>query len=126
MSPLTLEPVEGVYAVARLMDDAMVPRWAWTGALSSVTRTTDEVSIVCEEGAVPPGVTAERGFRALRVAGTIDFAVTGVVSSLTAPLAQAGISVFVVSTHDTDYLLVKSDRYDDAVAAWARAGVQTR
>ena len=126
MTPLTLEPVEGVYAVARLMDDAMVPRWAWTGAFCSVTRTPDEVSIVCEEGAVPPGVTAERGFRALRVVGTIDFAVTGVVSSLTAPLAQAGISVFVVSTHDTDYLLVKSDRYDDAIAAWARAGFQTR
>jgi hypothetical protein len=123
---VTLEPVEGVYAVARLAEDAVVPRWAWTGAFASATRTPDEVSIVCAAAAVPAGVKAERGFRMLRVAGAIDFAVTGVVSSLTAPLAQVGISVFVVSTHDTDYLLVKADRYDDAVAAWGRAGVQTR
>jgi hypothetical protein len=123
---VTLEPVEGVYAVARLAEDAMVPRWAWTGAFASVTRTPDELSIVCDEAVVPAGVKAERGFRLIRVRGTIDFAVTGVVSSLTVPLAEGGISVFVVSTHDTDYLLVKADRYDDAVAAWNRGGVQTR
>jgi hypothetical protein len=121
-----LEPIEGSYAVARLAEDAMVPRWAWTGAVASVTRTPEEVSIVCEESAVPPGVKAERGFRMVRVAGTIDFGVTGVVRALTAPLAEAGISVFVVSTHDTDYLLVKSDRYADATAAWERAGIQTK
>ena len=126
MTPFTLEPVDGIYAIARLAEDAMVPRWAWAGAFACVARTPNEVSIVCDEGAVPAGVTAVRGFRMMRVAGTIDFAVTGVVRSLTVPLAEAGIPVFVVSTHDTDYLLVKAERYDDARAAWSRAGIQTR
>jgi len=79
-----------------------------------VTRTQEELSIVCAEGIVPEGVSCERGWRSLRVRGRIAFSQVGVLSSLVAPLAEGGISVFVVSTYDTDYVLVKQDALSSA------------
>ncbi len=73
----------------------------------SLTRTGEELSVVCAENLVPVDVQAERGWRALRVAGVIDFSVGGVLATLAVPLAEAGISVFAISTYNTDYLLVK-------------------
>ena len=119
---MTLARVPGRYAVARLAPDAPVPSWASTGALTSITRTADELSIVCDDDAVPNGVYAMRDFAALRVLGTIDFAVVGVLASLTRVLAEAGVSVFAFSTFDTDYLLVRTadvDRARRAIAAVA-------
>src|SRR4051812_18016096 len=100
-------------AVCRLDAGAEVPPWAWAGAgagagaFVSVTRTRDELSVVAAEADVPEGVQAERGWRALRVAGTLDFGLVGVLASLCVPLAGAGVPVFAVSTFDTDYLLVQ-------------------
>ena len=71
---------------------------------------------------MPEGVVAERGWRCLRVAGTIPFSVVGVLASLAAPLAEAGISVFAVSTFDTDYLLVKAADFEKAITALTQAG----
>lgn len=98
-----------------------MPEWA-AGSFTSVTRTPEELSVVCSQDAVPEAVTAERGWRCLVVAGPLDFALTGIAASLAAPLADAGISVFFVATFDTDYLLVKEDRLADATAALERAG----
>jgi hypothetical protein len=103
-----------------------VPAWAEGGAFFSATRTRDELSVVCEEAAVPDGVKAEKGWAALRLHGPIPFGTTGVLSSLTAPLAEAGISVFAISTFDTDYLLVKAVSLSGAVAALRKAGVEVR
>jgi hypothetical protein len=111
-------------AVCRLAPDAAIPGWALApgaaGApvtLVSLTRTPEELSIVCPQDRLPPGVRAERGFRAFKVAGPLDFSLTGVLSTLLAPLAAAGVSVFAVSTYDTDYILVK----DKQLAAARRA-----
>jgi hypothetical protein len=115
----------GELAVVRLPPDAHVPPWAFSaapGRLWSLTRTDDELSLVRAADAVPSDARAERGWRALRIAGTIDFALTGVLSSVLAPLADAGVSVFAVSTYDTDYLLVRSHALDGAVEALRRAG----
>ena len=109
-------------AVCRLPPADEVPSWAWTGPLASVTRTAEELSVVCAESAVPDDVQAERGWRAMRVAGPLDFDLTGVVSSLTAPLADAGVPVFVLSTFDTDWLLVRHANVDEAVHALVHAG----
>jgi hypothetical protein len=87
-----------------------------------VTRTPDELSIVCAAGAVPDGSRSERGWRALRVAGPLDFSLTGVLVSLLAPLADAAVPAFAVSTHDTDYLLVKEESLARAADALRRAG----
>jgi len=75
---------------------------------------------------VPEGITAERGWRCLEVEGPLDFTLTGVISELTGPLAAAGIAVFVLSTYDTDYLLVKDECLSAATVALVRAGHAVR
>jgi len=119
---LSLSVVPGRYAVAQLPPDAEIPSWASRGAVTSVTRTPRELSIVCEETAVPEDVRAERGFAALVIDGSMDFALTGILASVTAPLAEATISLFAFSTYDTDYVMVKADRLDEAVAALRARG----
>ena len=109
-------------AICRLAADHPVPTWAWAGEFGSVTRTRDEVSVVCPEAAVPATVRAERGWRALRVAGTQDLALVGVLASLAGPIATAGASVFALATYDTDYLLVRDEALPAVVAALTAAG----
>jgi hypothetical protein len=125
MSASTLISLDGLFAVCRLAAEAPLPAWAAggpSGSLVSITRTADELSIVCRQELVPEGVRCERGWRVLRVAGTLDFNLVGVLAALLAPLAEAGVAVFVLSTFDTDYLLVKDDRLDAADDALRRAG----
>jgi hypothetical protein len=122
---LRLIVLPGELAVVRLPPDVHVPQWAFSaapGTLWSLTRTDDEVSIVRAADAVPSDARAERGWRALRIAGTIDFGLTGVLAAVLAPLADAGISIFAVSTYDTDYVLVRAGALDAAVEALRRAG----
>ena len=118
---MDLEPLPGRYAVCRLDPAARTPAWA-DGPFVSVTRTADELSVVCSEEAVPPEVRAERGWRCLRVAGKLDFALVGVLAGLAGPLAAAGVSVFVVSTFDTDYMLVQDRDLGRAVNVLRNAG----
>lgn len=95
---------------------------ATAGSFFSITRTADELSVVCRQDAVPEGVVCQRGWRCLRVAGTIPLSVVGVLASLAAPLAEAGISAFAVSTFDTDYLLVKDKDLKAALESLRAAG----
>ncbi len=119
---LTLIVLDGNFAVCRLEPGAPIPPWATAGDLFSITRTADELSVVCHQDAVPEGIPCERGWRCIRVAGTIPFSVVGVLASLTAPLAEAGISVFAISTFDTDYLLVKAEDIETAIDILRRRG----
>jgi hypothetical protein len=115
----------GVWAVVRLVADQPLPPWAQQSTdFVSITRTRDELSIVCVDGAVPQTAVAERGLALLRVEGPLNLGEVGVLSSFAAPLAAAGISLFTISTFDTDYILVKAERLDDACAALAAAGHQ--
>ena len=119
---LKLEVVEGSYAVCRLgPEEALLP-WAGLKPFVSITRTDAELSVVCPEASVPSGVRAERGWRCLRVAGPLGFGVTGILASLAGPLASSGVSIFVVSTYDTDYLMVQDRDLERAKDALARAG----
>ena len=122
---LVLEPAP--LAVVRLPADAPVPAWAdldatTTAAAVSVTRTAFELSIVVPADRVPPEARAEGPFRAFRIPGTLDFVQVGVIAALAAPLAKAGIPIFVLSTFDTDVLLVPADRLESAVGALEAAG----
>ena len=119
---MTLELMAGSYAVARLDAADPVPAWAGGERFVSVTRTEAELSVVCPQGAVPPGVRAEPGWRCLRVRGPLGFGMTGVLASLAGPLASSGVSIFVVSTYDTDYLMVQERDLDRGVDALERAG----
>jgi hypothetical protein len=123
--PLTLVVLPGELAVVRLPPDAHVPPWAFSpaaGTIWSMTRTDEELSLVRAADAVPNDARAERGWRALRIAGTIDFALTGVLASVLAPLGDASISIFAVSTYDTDYILVREHALPAAVDALRGAG----
>jgi hypothetical protein len=122
LTPLTLEVLPETLAICRLDPSAPLPPWAEAGAFHSATRTPGELSIVCRDDAAPAGVTANRGWRAIAVGGTLDFALTGILASLAAPLATAGVSIFAVSTHDTDYVLVPEGTLARAVAALTAAG----
>jgi hypothetical protein len=119
---LRLMVLPEILAVCRLAADAEVPGWGATGGFSSITRTGEELSIVAEQAHVPAGVRAEGGWRALKVAGPIPFEAVGVLAGVAAPLARAGISLFALSTFDTDYVLVKGDRLEAARAALIGAG----
>ncbi|HUR25059.1 MAG TPA: ACT domain-containing protein [Candidatus Thermoplasmatota archaeon] len=121
--PLTLLP-EG-FAVCKLDPDDEAPAalLADGGPFVTVTRTGEELSLVCAEAEAPSNaLQVERGFRAFRLEGPVPFTTIGVVSGLTKPLAEAGISVFVVSTFDTDYLLVKGETVGRASRLLAKAG----
>ncbi len=126
MSRVTLELVAGEFAVCRLPAAAAVPAWAGSAIFSSITRTTDELSIMCPAAQVPAGVKHEAGWRLLKFAGPFDFGVVGILASVAAPLAAAAISSLAVATFDTDYLLVKADRIDAVVQALTAAGHTVR
>jgi hypothetical protein len=113
-------------AVSRLDAGDAVPAWATTGQFFSITRTAEELSVICPHNLVPDGIRCERGWRCFRVAGTMDFTMIGVVASLVTPLAEAAVSVFVVSTFDTDYLLVKENDLTRAMAALRAARHEVR
>ncbi|MDO7787667.1 ACT domain-containing protein [Desulforamulus aquiferis] len=104
---MDLSILEGTFAVCRLQP-GVVPGWAFSNKdFVSVTSTEEEVSIVCNVANVPQGVICEQPWVVIKVRGPLDFGLTGILASLANPLAKAGISIFAVSTFDTDYLLVK-------------------
>lgn len=119
---LRLRVLPGELAVARLEPGAAFPTWARGGPLQVVTRTPRECSLVCDWNEVPAQVRREGPFRALEVEGPLDFALTGILSALLAPLAEAGLSVFALSTFDTDYVLVRTERLEEATRALEAAG----
>lgn len=111
-------------AVCHLPPDDAVPVWVDLASqpLVSITRTASELSLVLPEADVPAGVQAQAGWRALSVRGPLPFHLTGILASLAAPLAEAGVPIFAISTHDTDWLLVGDDHLVDACAALEAAG----
>lgn len=111
----------GNYAVCRLSPDVAVPGWA-AGPFLNITLTDDELAIICPAECVPADVRAERDWRVLKLVGPFPFTAVGVLASLATPLANAGISLLSVATYDTDYFLVKSAVYDDAIAVLVAAG----
>lgn len=121
---LALEALAATHAVCRLGPAEAAPEWAVAspGALLSLTRGADELSIVCAEAVVPAEIERSGDWRALRVAGTLEHGLTGILVSLAAPLAEAGIPIFAISTFETDYLLVPGSDLERATEALTAAG----
>jgi hypothetical protein len=109
-------------AVCRLAANADIPEWVEARKFHCVTRTADELSIVCIENNLPEDVIAERGWVALKLEGPFPFAMTGVLASFLQPLAQARVPIFAISTFDTDYVLLKQQDMERALAALRAAG----
>ena len=110
-------------ALCRLDPMDPIPDWVPDGPLLSVTRTDDELSILCPDGPhIPAAIRTERGWRALVVQGPLPFEAVGILAALSGCLAAAQVSVFVLSTYDTDYVLVKEDQLERAISALRAAG----
>lgn len=124
MRKLTVGVQPGEYVVLRLAADAPVPvaLLAPTDGFVSLTRTGDELSVVCQVSAAVPADRSEPGWRLLTVRGPFEFTLTGIMSALASALAGAGVSLFALSTYDTDHLLVKDADLDRAIRALREAG----
>jgi hypothetical protein len=120
--PFSLPVLATPLAIVRLPVDDGLPWWAASSTLLSLTRTPDETSIVCDEDRVPASVVAARGYRALCVAGRIPLDAIGVLAWLATPLAAARVPIFVISTFDTDYILVPGAQLDIAIKVLQEAG----
>ncbi|MCK4879502.1 MAG: ACT domain-containing protein [Bacteroidales bacterium] len=112
---LTLQISELELAICRFPPDAPLPNWIGENSFSSVTRTSDELSIVCCEDRLPGNVEAERNWRMIKIKGPFEFSLTGILATLVTPLSDAGIPIFAISTYDTDYLLLKGEQLDRAI-----------
>lgn len=123
---LTVRVLSDRLAICSLPAQAPLPEWASKESLWSVTRTPDELSIVCPEASVPPDIQAERGWVPLHVAGPLPLTMTGVLSSLAEPLARAGITIFAISTFETDIVLVRTVDLEKAREALSAAGHRVR
>ena len=114
------------FAICRFGPREETPTWVDSagGGFASVTRSEHELSVICRESAVSAvgEFPADRGWRALRAVGPFAFDVVGVLASLAAPLATAGVPIFAISTYETDYLLVKHTDLSAALAALRGAG----
>lgn len=119
---LTLTVLPGRYAISKLDPNTEVPLWAREGHFVSVTRTSAELSIVCQEDKVPAGVACAPGWRVLKCEGPLDWALTGIISSLAEPLAGAGVAIFPIATHDTEYLLIREPQLEHAIQALTAYG----
>lgn len=120
---LPLELVPDTLAVCRLDAGAPLPRWAeGPSAFLTVSRTAEELSITAVQRLVPADARCERDYRALRVHGPLPLDLVGILASIAEPLAEAGLSIFAISTYDTDYVLVKSADLPAALEALERAG----
>jgi hypothetical protein len=125
MSPralLTLAVLPGRYAISKLDAKAELPLWAREGQFVSITRTPTELSIVCPEDNVPVGISCVLGWRVLKCEGPLDWALTGIMASLAEPLADAGVAIFPLATHDTDYLLIREPHLAHAIHALTAYG----
>lgn len=106
-SILTMKRLKGNYGICRLEKDQSIPDWSMKGGFFSITRTENELSLVCSEEVIPERVTCEKGWQMLKVEGPLDFALVGILSKISTLLANEGISIFAISTYDTDYILIK-------------------
>jgi len=114
--------LHGPYTICKLDAAAAIPDWATTGAFSSITRTSNELSIICEEANIPPDTRAERGYSCLRLEGTFDFQAVGILESFLAPLAQSSVPIFAISTYNTDWILIHEKHWETALSVLIKAG----
>jgi hypothetical protein len=121
---LNLSVLPDTIAICRLGAHEAVPEWATRGTFTSVTRTEDELSVLCPQVQVPEGAKCERDWRCLKVHGPLSMDLVGIFTSITVPLAGAGISIFALSTHDTDYVLVKNDDLGRSIQVLIQEGHQ--
>jgi len=125
---LTLSILESMFGICRLDSGSEIPSWAYEGSFFSITKTPEELSVVCPESSIPANipekVRAERGWKCLKVEGPLDFGLTGILAGISRVLADNGISIFAVSTYDTDYILLRKNDLKSAIRTLEEAGYE--
>lgn len=119
---LTMEVLPDKIGICKLAVNQEIPLWAFQGEFFSITKTTEELSVVCSEENIPGDVLCERGWRALKLRGPFPFDLVGIVAQVSAAVARAGVGIFVISTYDTDYIRIKAKDLDPAVKALRNDG----
>lgn len=122
MKPLKLTILDGLFTIHRLKPGASLPKGLTSSAFYSISSSDEELSIVAPDSLKVDSEKSEPGWAALRVVGTLDFAEVGIIAELASVLAKAGVSIFAVSTFNTDYLLVKDASLKTARDALTLAG----
>jgi hypothetical protein len=119
---LKFRRLPGQFAVCRLPADAPIPAWALTRVFASVTRTEDELSIVCPAENLPSDVKSQPGWICFKLEGPFAFSATGILAAFIDPLSRSGVPIFAISTFDTDYVLIENDHRGVAETALREAG----
>ncbi len=110
---ITLKKLDQEFTICKLTPDATIPDWIWASSLYSISKTADELSLICEQDKIAPypNMLQSNDWKCLQVLGPLDFSLTGILSSIAQPLAENKISIFALSTYDTDYILVKKENF---------------
>jgi len=119
---LKFRQLPDTFTICRLPPDAAIPEFALKASLFSVTRTTDELSIVCPTGQAPGNAKCEGPWTCFKLEGPFPFSLTGVLASFLDPLAEHGVPIFAIATFDTDYVLVKIEHASAALRTLEAAG----
>ncbi|MVX64055.1 ACT domain-containing protein [Clostridium chromiireducens] len=121
---LTMRLLKEIYGVCRLDKNELIPEWAQKSDFFSITKTKEELSIVCSQEWIPANMRCEKDWRILKVEGPLDFSLIGILSSISTVLANNKISIFAISTYDTDYILVKSSDLDNGIESLLKEGYE--
>ena len=119
---LKLTLLKDKYGICALPNTAQIPEWALMQSLISITRTKEELTIVCQQDLIPSQYQSDLNWRCFRVDGTFDLNQIGVISSISLPLTQAGISIYVISTYNTDYFLVQEEKVKQTISVLSDSG----
>ncbi|MGL4989655.1 MAG: ACT domain-containing protein [Sarcina sp.] len=112
---LTLKLLKEKYGVCRLQKNDSIPSWAFEGEFYSITKTEDELSVVCLENNITEEIKCEKDWNVLKIEGPLDFSLVGILSKISSALAKNSIRIFAISTYDTDYILVKGKDIDESI-----------
>ena len=122
LKELVLSTLDGFFAICKLNPQTKIPNWALKGEFYSITRTSEELSILCPQKIIPDEMTSVGRWRGLKIEGPFQFTKIGILNSISAPLASVKISLLSISTFDTDYVFIQDDQFEDALLILAANG----
>jgi hypothetical protein len=122
MNQLTFIAIDGVFSLCSLAPVDAIPSWALSSDFYTISKTSDELSIVCESKYVPPEIKQDGNWRLLKIASVLDLSLTGITAKFSTALANAGVNLCVIATYETDYILVKQEKLQMAITSLQHAG----
>ncbi len=121
MKQLTFILMEGIFSLCRLAPNDPIPTWALSSNFYTISKTDDELSVVCESQYVPAEIKQDGNWRSLKIASVLDLSLTGITAKFSTALANAGVNLCVIATYETDYIFVKQEKLQTAITALQNA-----